>query len=88
MHLVAWMRDYSHEQVDALIAHARTRGLGLYPIAPYYETRPAIPGLLLGYCSLPPADLRHAMQLLGECLDVIDAMSEDEIRNQVPPRDA
>jgi GntR family transcriptional regulator/MocR family aminotransferase len=76
MHLVAWMRDYSHAQADRLIALAKTRGLGLYPIAPYYQTPPSTPGLLLGYGSLPPADLRSAMRLLGECLDAIDAMSK------------
>jgi GntR family transcriptional regulator/MocR family aminotransferase len=75
MHLVVWMRDYTHAQVDALIALARTRELGIYPIAPYYETPPATPGLLLGYCSLPPADLHDAMRIFGECLDTLDGMS-------------
>jgi GntR family transcriptional regulator/MocR family aminotransferase len=78
MHLVAWMPGYSHAQVDTLIALARQRGLGLYPIASYYHTPPATPGLLLGYCSLPPADLRHAMQLLGDCLDAIDALPKQD----------
>jgi GntR family transcriptional regulator / MocR family aminotransferase len=73
MHLVAWMPNYSYAQCHELIDLAMERGVGLYPIAPYYQTPPPVPGLLLGYCSLPPADLRHAMQLLGECLDVIDA---------------
>lgn len=86
MHLVAWMPDYSYAQVDMLIALAMARGVGLYPIAPYYQTPPPVPGLLLGYCSLPPADLRQAMQLVGECLDIIDATPVDNIRvNRRPP---
>lgn len=73
MHVVAWMPDYSYAQVDALVAHAHQAGLGLYPIAPYYRHRPAVPGLLLGYSGLSTNELDDAMRLFGECLDVIDA---------------
>jgi GntR family transcriptional regulator/MocR family aminotransferase len=79
MHLVVWLRDYSYDQVDALIAYAKERGLGLYPMAPHYEQRPAAPGLLLGYCGLSPAELRSAVQLFGECLDAIDKMPAVDI---------
>jgi len=73
MHVVAWLPDYDYAQLDALILHARERGLGLYPIAPCYQRRPAVPGLILGYCGLPDAELREAMRLFGSCLDTIDA---------------
>lgn len=73
MHVVVWMPDYGYAQVDTLIAHARERGLGLYPITPHYQQRPPVPGLMLGYSSLAKAQLRDAMQLFGECLDAIDA---------------
>lgn len=75
MHVTVWLPDYDHVQVDELITLAHERGLGLYPIAPHYQKRPAIPGLILGYCGLSKAQLREAMQLFGGCLDAIDAIA-------------
>lgn len=72
MHVVAWLRGYDHARAETLIELARGRGLGLYPLAPHYLHPPARPGLLLGYCGLPIAALREAMQLLGQCLDDMD----------------
>lgn len=73
MHVVAWLRGYDSTRAEALIAHARERGLGLYPIAPHYQNPPSRPGLLLGYCGLSTTALREAMQLFGECLNEMDA---------------
>lgn len=73
MHVVAWLPGYDHAQLDELIQVARERGLGLYSIAPCYQRKPEIPGLILGYCGLPEAELREAMRLFGACLDTIDA---------------
>ncbi len=41
-----WLRVYDHAQLESLIDYAHEGGLGLYPIAPHYHARPAIPGLL------------------------------------------
>ncbi|MEO6800489.1 MAG: PLP-dependent aminotransferase family protein [Rhodanobacter sp.] len=73
MHVLAWLAEYEHEQLDELIQHAHARGLGLYPVAPCYQQRPAVPGLILGYCGLSSSELREAMRLFGSCLDTIDA---------------
>jgi GntR family transcriptional regulator/MocR family aminotransferase len=73
MHVVAWLPGHSHVQLDELVQYAHGRGLGLYPIASGYEVRPAIPGLIIGYCGLPSSELREAMRLFGACLDEIDA---------------
>lgn len=73
MHVTAWLPDYDHAQVDALISAAHDRGLGLYSIAPHYREPPATPGLILGYCGLSRAQLQEATQLLGECFDALDA---------------
>ena len=73
MHVTAWLPNYDHAQVDALIADAHERGLGLYSIAPHYRKPPDVPGLALGYCGLSRAQLQEAMQLFGECLDAVDA---------------
>lgn len=68
MHLVAWLDGFSGEKCERLIALAAERGLGLYSIAPYYLGKPDRQGLLLGYASLPPADIEAAMRLFGRCL--------------------
>ncbi|HEY6986452.1 MAG TPA: PLP-dependent aminotransferase family protein [Rhodanobacteraceae bacterium] len=68
MHLTAWLNGMTHADCERLIEHARTRGLGLYAIAPYCLKTPARPGLVLGYAGLPPADIEAAMKLLGRCL--------------------
>ena len=68
MHLVAWLRGYDAARCTQLIAHARARGLGLYPIAPYYLRPPAQAGLLLGYAGLAPAEIATAMRLFGASL--------------------
>ena len=68
MHLTAWLRHANHGECEQLVAHARTRGLGLYTIAPYCLKPPPRPGLVLGYAGLPPADIEAAMRLLGRCL--------------------
>ncbi|MEO8670987.1 MAG: PLP-dependent aminotransferase family protein [Tahibacter sp.] len=68
MHLVAWLPRVSRNQCERLIAAAAERGLGLYSIAPYFLGTPLREGLLLGYASLPPADIEAAMRVFGECL--------------------
>jgi GntR family transcriptional regulator/MocR family aminotransferase len=68
MHLTAWMTHANHGDCERLVAHARTRGLGLYTVAPYCLKPPPRPGLVLGYAGLPPADIEAAMRLLGRCL--------------------
>jgi len=73
MHVVIWLREYSHAQLEALIDYAHERGLGLYPIGPHYHARPTAPGLVLGYGGLSSMELQEAAQLFGACLDAIDA---------------
>jgi GntR family transcriptional regulator/MocR family aminotransferase len=68
MHLTAWLTRANHGDCERLVAHARTRGLGLYTVAPYCIRTPARPGLVLGYAGLPPADIEAAMRLFGKCL--------------------
>lgn len=68
MHVVAWLRGRSAAQGEAFIAHARSLGLGLYPIAPYYLDPPDRAGLLLGFAGLSVAEIDGAMSLFEECL--------------------
>jgi GntR family transcriptional regulator/MocR family aminotransferase len=68
MHMVGWLPEFDQPRLDRLIAAARTRGLGLHSIHPYYKTRPPEPGLLLGFASLFPRQIEAATKVLGECL--------------------
>ncbi|UXI67468.1 PLP-dependent aminotransferase family protein [Tahibacter amnicola] len=68
MHLVAWLPGVSRAQCEKLITLAAERGLGLYSIHPYFLGRAPREGLLLGYASLPPADIEAAMRVFGACL--------------------
>jgi GntR family transcriptional regulator / MocR family aminotransferase len=68
MHILAWLPRLSHAQAQRLVERARSRGLGLYLVAPYCLKPLPRPGLLLGYADLPPADLQAAMRVFGECL--------------------
>jgi GntR family transcriptional regulator/MocR family aminotransferase len=73
MHLVGWMPDYDHDEVETPLASAADCGLGLYSIARFYLVRPSTPGLVLGYAALSVTQIRDALQLFGECLNTIDA---------------
>lgn len=69
MHLVVWLRGRSRADGETLIALARGRGLGLYPIDPLYADPPDRAGLLMGYCGLSTREIGQAMQVFGACLD-------------------
>ena len=68
MHLAVWLRGFDRERCQALIAMARTRGLGIYSIAPHYLRPPRRSGLLLGYAGLSVRELEAAMQVFGKCV--------------------
>lgn len=70
-HVVGWMRDFSRQQLDALIAAARERGLGLHSLAPHFAEPPTRQGLLLGYGGLSVAEIRSATQVFGACLNAL-----------------
>jgi GntR family transcriptional regulator/MocR family aminotransferase len=68
MHLAVWLQRLNFAQCDKLIERAAQRGLGLYPLHPYYRVRPARPGLLLGFAGLSSGQLRSAVDIFGHCL--------------------
>lgn len=75
-HIVVWLPRLEYSQLTRLIELGVARGLGLYPIHPYYRRTPDQPGLILGYAGLSAEALERAAQLLGECLG--------ELEDQVP----
>jgi GntR family transcriptional regulator/MocR family aminotransferase len=67
-HVVVWFRQLNYKTLRRLIEQALERGLGLYPIHPFYQTPPAMPGLMIGFGGLSPAQLNTAVALLAACL--------------------
>jgi GntR family transcriptional regulator/MocR family aminotransferase len=51
-----------------VVAAAAARGVGVYGIAPYFATRPARPGIILGYSRLRVADIREGVKRLAAVL--------------------
>jgi GntR family transcriptional regulator / MocR family aminotransferase len=70
MHVVVWFRHLDFDELDAFIERAKSMGLGLYPIHPYYRNRPARPGLLIGYAGLSVGQLKTAVDLFARCLEM------------------
>jgi GntR family transcriptional regulator/MocR family aminotransferase len=69
MHFVIWFRHMRFDRLSAFIDRAKSLGLGLHPIHPYYQTPPARPGLLVGYAGLSVGQLKTAVELFARCLD-------------------
>jgi GntR family transcriptional regulator/MocR family aminotransferase len=67
-HVVVWFPHLGYKTLRQLIERALERGVGLYPIHPFYETPPPMPGLMIGFGGLSPAQLNTAMALLAACL--------------------
>lgn len=72
LHVVAWLNDIARADEDALIARARTRGLGLYPVTALYaaaETpRPDAAGLVIGYAALEERAIRRGVAVLADVI--------------------
>jgi GntR family transcriptional regulator/MocR family aminotransferase len=67
-HFLIWFRHLGFGQLDPFIERAKSVGLGLHPVHPYYRTRPSRPGLLISYAGLSVVQLRTAAELFGRCL--------------------
>jgi GntR family transcriptional regulator/MocR family aminotransferase len=68
MHFVIWFRHLGFDGLSAFIERAKSLGLGLYPIHPYYRMLPARPGLLIGYAGCSVGQLKTAVELFARCL--------------------
>jgi GntR family transcriptional regulator/MocR family aminotransferase len=65
-HVVLWPTDRVSE--NAMISAATSRGVGVYPISPYYVRRPARAGLLLGYSRMTERNIQEGIRRLGKVL--------------------
>ena len=68
VHLVAWLREVTAARLEAILSLAASRGLGIYPVSPYYIRPPRRGGLLLGYACLTEREIRDGITLLGNVL--------------------
>jgi GntR family transcriptional regulator / MocR family aminotransferase len=65
-HVVLWPTGRVSE--EALVAAAASRGVGVYPISPYYLKPPARTGVLLGYSRVTENQILEGIRRLGRVL--------------------
>ncbi len=63
-HVVLWPRKRVSE--NAVIAHAASRGVGIYGISHCFLRRSSRPGFMLGYSCLNEREIREGIRLLSE----------------------
>jgi GntR family transcriptional regulator/MocR family aminotransferase len=73
LHVVLWLPFLKARDESALVAAARGKGVGIYPVSPLFApaasrgpARPA--GFILGYASLTTAQIQEGMRLLGKAI--------------------
>ncbi len=66
IHMVAWLRGVPASELPELRARAARRGVGVYPVEPYYMRPPGEAGLLVGYGSLNEREIRSGVRILAE----------------------
>jgi GntR family transcriptional regulator / MocR family aminotransferase len=73
LHVVAWLRGVPARRARDVVERAAARGVGVYPVTPYYDTPPSELGLLLGYGSLPVRNIATGVARLAEAVDTLRA---------------
>lgn len=73
LHVMIRLRGLGASEVPALLARAAGDGVGIYPVAPYYQQPSEEAGLILGYAGLPERDLRAGVQAFAEVLEAHEA---------------
>lgn len=63
-HVMVWFPEPGPEEEDALLAHARDRGVGVNPLSPLCVTRPERLAVVLGYSGLEEAEIREGVRRL------------------------
>ena len=68
LHIVAWIDDMAADRAPALIAAARSAGVGLHPVSPLYDPDgpgPPAAGFVIGYAGLDAVALRRGVAALS-----------------------
>jgi GntR family transcriptional regulator/MocR family aminotransferase len=66
LHLVVWMPNLTHAQVEALVAACERRGIGVYAIARHALAPLRRPGVMLGYGLLDESQIREGIRGLAD----------------------
>jgi GntR family transcriptional regulator/MocR family aminotransferase len=72
VHVVVWLHGRAATVLDPLIEEAARRGVGVYPVRPYYLGEPPGAGLMLGYAALAEDAIRQGVARLAEALTVAE----------------
>ena len=67
LHVLAWLEGLPAHAAPALVRAALERGVGLYPVDPYYLEQPPGLGLLLGFGSVKVERIDEGVRRLAEC---------------------
>lgn len=73
LHMVLWLPGLQSQDTDRLVALARRHAVGVYPIGPLFAPEalrdvPPSAGLILGYASLTPEQIREGIARLAQAL--------------------
>ena len=73
LHVVLWLPSVPHQNEPAVVAAARERGVGVYPVSPLFasppsRTRPRRAGLILGYASLTIEQIEKGVRALAAAI--------------------
>jgi GntR family transcriptional regulator / MocR family aminotransferase len=74
LHILLWIQDLPAYNEPEVVAAARARGIGLYPVSPLFAfstERASSAGFILGYAGLPLATLAKGAVLLSEIIEDI-----------------
>jgi GntR family transcriptional regulator / MocR family aminotransferase len=70
VHLLAWFSDLSRKSLSDGARRAADLGVGAYPVDTCYVRPPSTGGLLMGYASMTPKDIREGVRRLATALRV------------------
>ncbi len=69
LHVLLWIRGFAARRVPALRRRCAERGVGIYPVTPYYDEVPKRAGLLLGFSSLQEKEIEEGVRRLAAVLN-------------------
>lgn len=83
LHVVLWLPFLRPQDEPAVVAAARDKGVGVYPVSPLYarpnsraQARPA--GLILGYASLKAEQIQEGVRTLAAAISALVMLAPEE----------
>jgi GntR family transcriptional regulator/MocR family aminotransferase len=69
LHVAALATTASPADIDAVAQRAHTAGVAIQPLSSLGVSRPAPPGILLGYGAIPASDIDEGISRLRRCFE-------------------